>query len=228
MAWLRLRAPLRRRPRPPEHPKAVLRGEDGTRVVIPFAPLDLDHGGLVPRSARADRVGRPPLLGWVGPDNSTLAGTLLIAAQDPQEPVDDVLRGLRHLARSGQRVTLDYGRTEPGWYRLVEFTYTVTGRQHGTNRITRADARFGLEKAADVKVRVGAVSGGAKAPKPKPTPAKGAKGATRRHTVASGETLSGIAQRYYGSPARWREIAAANGVRDPRRLQIGQVLTIPA
>lgn len=45
-------------------------------------------------------------------------------------------------------------------------------------------------------------------------------------TVVRGDTLWDIACRYYGDGTRWGEIAAKNGVADPRRLQIGTVLEI--
>jgi len=51
---------------------------------------------------------------------------------------------------------------------------------------------------------------------------------TKVHTVGHGETLSGIAQRYYSDPALWRPIAVANRMDDPRRLAPGQQLSVPA
>jgi LysM repeat protein len=45
--------------------------------------------------------------------------------------------------------------------------------------------------------------------------------------VRRGDTLASISQALYRSPAYWRELAAANGISDPRRLQPGQVLTAP-
>ncbi len=53
--------------------------------------------------------------------------------------------------------------------------------------------------------------------------------APRLHTVALGETLSGIAQKYYGTAKRWPEIYAANRdiLRDERSLVAGRVLRIP-
>jgi len=48
------------------------------------------------------------------------------------------------------------------------------------------------------------------------------------HTVVAGDTLWALADRYLGSGTRWKEIADKNGVRDPRRLQIGTELKIPA
>lgn len=46
-------------------------------------------------------------------------------------------------------------------------------------------------------------------------------------TVRRGDTLASISQALYRSPAYWRELAAANGIADPRRLRPGQVLIAP-
>ena len=51
--------------------------------------------------------------------------------------------------------------------------------------------------------------------------------AVQTHTVAGGETLSDIANRYYGSAGKWRQIAQANGIADPGSLRVGQQLRIP-
>jgi nucleoid-associated protein YgaU len=46
-------------------------------------------------------------------------------------------------------------------------------------------------------------------------------------TVEKGQTLSGISRQCYGSAARWRDIADANGIDDPRGIRPGQRLRIP-
>ncbi|UCD48543.1 MAG: LysM peptidoglycan-binding domain-containing protein [Phycisphaerales bacterium] len=52
---------------------------------------------------------------------------------------------------------------------------------------------------------------------------------TRFHIVQNGETLSGIAQQYYGSASRWRSIVEANRdtIKDPDRISPGTKLIIP-
>jgi hypothetical protein len=48
------------------------------------------------------------------------------------------------------------------------------------------------------------------------------------HVLAVGETLSAVAAHYYQLPGEWRRIAEANDIEDPRRLETGRVLAIPA
>jgi LysM repeat protein len=47
------------------------------------------------------------------------------------------------------------------------------------------------------------------------------------HVVIQGETLAGIAARFYEDPKMWRPIAIENGIDDPRALATGQSLLIP-
>ena len=51
---------------------------------------------------------------------------------------------------------------------------------------------------------------------------------TRVHVVGEGETASDIAYRAYGDPAKWRPIAIANALEDPRRPPTGAELSVPA
>lgn len=49
----------------------------------------------------------------------------------------------------------------------------------------------------------------------------------RVYVVRKGDTLWRIAQTHLGNPRRWPEIANMNGIRDPRKLQIGTRLRLP-
>jgi len=46
------------------------------------------------------------------------------------------------------------------------------------------------------------------------------------YTVRAGDTLWGIATRFYGDGTRWRTLAEKNGVTDPKKLQVGKVLVL--
>ena len=57
-----------------------------------------------------------------------------------------------------------------------------------------------------------------------------APGNEQTYTVASGDTLSHIAKRFYGKASHWQAIYDANRdqLDDPDRIRPGQVLKIPA
>ena len=47
------------------------------------------------------------------------------------------------------------------------------------------------------------------------------------YTVVKGDTLSGIARRFYGDASLYGKLAAANNIKNPNLIYAGQVLTIP-
>ena len=47
------------------------------------------------------------------------------------------------------------------------------------------------------------------------------------YTVKSGDTLSKIAKRFYGDANHYHQIAAANGIANPDRIDVGQELKLP-
>lgn len=60
-------------------------------------------------------------------------------------------------------------------------------------------------------------------------PAAGNNPYTQTYVVQSGDSLSKIAQRYYGDPALYTKIFEANRdlLKDPNKIQPGQKLRIP-
>ncbi|BAY26637.1 hypothetical protein NIES2100_64530 [Calothrix sp. NIES-2100] len=48
------------------------------------------------------------------------------------------------------------------------------------------------------------------------------------HKVEQGDSFSDIAQAYYGDSNQYKKIIDANGGIDPKLLQVGTILTIPA
>ncbi len=47
------------------------------------------------------------------------------------------------------------------------------------------------------------------------------------HTFIATDSLSGIAQKYYGDLSLWRLIAKRNNIEDIRQIEVGTVLIIP-
>ncbi|MBI1763256.1 MAG: LysM peptidoglycan-binding domain-containing protein [Acidobacteria bacterium] len=48
-----------------------------------------------------------------------------------------------------------------------------------------------------------------------------------KYTVKSGDTLSKIAKRFYGEANHYHQIAAASGIDNPDRIDVGQEVTLP-
>lgn len=51
---------------------------------------------------------------------------------------------------------------------------------------------------------------------------------TKAYTTTDGDTLATIAAKFYEDPAKWRPIALANNIIDPRTVAPGQHIRIPA
>ncbi|HEY8486099.1 MAG TPA: LysM domain-containing protein, partial [Limnochordales bacterium] len=60
-----------------------------------------------------------------------------------------------------------------------------------------------------------------------PAPAQGA-GQDETYSVQPGDTLWALAGRFYGEPSRARWLAEHNGIRDPNRIRVGQVIRLPS
>ena len=60
-----------------------------------------------------------------------------------------------------------------------------------------------------------------------PEPLPPAQPVSRTYTIRKGDTLWSIATREYGSGQKWKTIAQANPSVDPKKLAIGQQITLP-
>ena len=78
-----------------------------------------------------------------------------------------------------------------------------------------------------LQVEKDARSGGGTAPPPQ-NPTTRSDHIARSHVVRDGDTLASLSYQYLGDATRWRVIAHANEIDDPRRLTPGTALTIPA
>jgi LysM repeat protein len=52
-------------------------------------------------------------------------------------------------------------------------------------------------------------------------------GDEQAYTIKPGDNLSTIAKRFYGQASKYNDIAKANGISDPNKIQAGQQLKLP-
>ena len=225
MATVTIARTATKAPTAPKQPRAYLATDHGYKVSLPFAPVETTIGGDADIWETLDRPGRGPLVRRSGDGLRTVAFTAVVSWQDRQTSVEGTLAGLRGIAQAGSRITLGgMSAHERGPWRMTDLTIKVTARQAGTNRITRAEVDISLLFANDVTIipkHTGPATGGHKPTKPKPRPA------TRYYTMRRGDTLSGVALKFYGHASYWPRIATASHIRNTRTIKVGTRLTIP-
>lgn len=207
------------RVQPPPAKRPRLRTEKGIEFEFPYAPRGSSLGGLADPVTVQARPGRKPLTLRDGDNIASLDLGIVLAKLDHQQPVEAYINQLRRIAESGQRVTvLGLSPQERGPWRVDDLTITGELRRQGDNAITRATATLSLVEASDANPKVGPVSGG-----------HGGKGGKRPkfYKVRKGDTLRKIANRFYGDPGVWRQIAKANGIKNPDKLKVGRKLKLP-
>jgi nucleoid-associated protein YgaU len=52
-------------------------------------------------------------------------------------------------------------------------------------------------------------------------------GAEQPYTIKSGDNLSKVSKLFYGTPNKYEQIAQANGISDPNKIQAGQQIKLP-
>lgn len=52
-------------------------------------------------------------------------------------------------------------------------------------------------------------------------------GAEQPYTIKPGDNLSKISKLFYGTPNKYQQIAHANGIADPNKIQAGQQIKVP-
>lgn len=202
------------------HPKAKIRTEKGRTFVLPFAPRGTQLGGWNAPVTVTERPGRKALALVDGPGLETMTITFPLANTDHQHPIEDDLRDLRAVATARQRVTLvNLSPRERGPWRITDVSIGGELRQHGSNLLTRATVTLVLTEASDANPKVGPVSGGHGGNGPGKRP--------KTYVIRKGDTLRKIANRFYGDPSVWRQIAKANGIKHPNNLKPGRKIKLP-
>lgn len=232
-----------RHTRTKKHPRVTIAGYNG-KVTVPLSvtspEADLDN--LAREWFELDRPGRRPILESGGKKLARLVLDALLDADVDDGYAGDVenqLAVILGIARSEEPVVLSYAPletsttlTHTGRWALADLRVRTLRRARMTNKITRARLTLELVELSPVRPIQGPAVGPppAKTPPAKPgtpTPAPTKQTAGRRHIIVRGDTLWHLANTYYGDGNAWARIAQANGIRDPRRLSVGQTVTIP-
>ena len=192
---------------------------------LPLAPRMISYGGMGREWVETERSGTTPLLLPKAQKLETLGFSFMLTSRYSMYAAQSSeITALRSLVTTGERVLVRYGPQEAGLWRITECTVDSELRHPGTNEVTRAVATVSLKKANDAAPSVGPVSGGSKPVTTPPNPAP-----QRTHTVVKGNTLWGLAQKYYGQGVLWPRIFDANRskIKDPHWIYPGQVFVIP-
>jgi nucleoid-associated protein YgaU len=199
------------------HPKAAIRAENGYTHVLRWAPTGAELGGWGVTWSALDRPGRRPIVARTADGLPSLSFEFLLGDPNHQVDIEQPLAELRHLAESGQRITLvNLSPQEAGPWRIDDLRVEATLRQSGTNRFTRATATLSLVAAVDVVTTTGT------APRFKRTSPKKA----YKYKVKKGDTVRSIATKAYGDPYAFPFIVKANKLKTTK-LKTGATLTIP-
>lgn len=199
------------------HPKAAFRAEDGTTVIIRWAPRGADLGGWGVTWSALDRPGRQPIVARNGEGLPSLAFEFLLGDPDHQVDVEAEIAALRRLAAGGQRVTLvNLSPNEAGPWRIDDLKVNASLRQHGTNRITRGTCTVSLVAAVDVNSSATVV----------PRYTRKSPKKAFKYRVKKGDSLKSIAYKYYGDPYAYGYIVKRNKLKTTK-LKTGKTLVIP-
>lgn len=209
-----------------EHRKMVIETEDSkTRFIVPFAPRAVQMGALANNWAQIERPGRQALLQKAGPLLKTQGFSLFLGSRDQQLNIEPQLETLVDIAKSAKRVRVTYGRFESGLWRITGLSWTSELRSRTTNYITRATVEVELTEASDAGKATGPVTGGINNKSGSKSTAD--KPAIRYYTYRKGDTLSKLAVKFYHDASKWKRIADANKIKDPKKIKVGQRLKIP-
>lgn len=144
----------------------------------------------------------------------TRPGTVVASALETQ-PVSDVTPAKTYTVGHGDSL----------WSVAKKNQLTKADLASANNLGTNAVLHVGQKLIIPSKGAQASAPSAASAKAPESAPAEKASADSTRHVVKPGETLGGIARKY---GVKQGEIAVANNITDPRKIQPGQELIIPA
>lgn len=218
---------------PPDRKRVTLKL--GTEVLtLPVTSETVVNSDVSPAWAEVGRPGREPLLRQTAPRLWKVQLQVVFVLPGGMRSVEGGLVTLHRFASDPHPVLVSYSLLESGFWRITDMPIKSTRKHPITNETVRAEVTISLTREPNPPSTVpGRPSSTAAAPTRAATPGVTTKPATKapavtRYAVKSGDTLSKIAARFYGSASLFPLIATANKIKNPNLIKPGQVLTIPA
>ena len=207
-------------------PKLLIRTENSDIVfTAPYSPKQVDYYVTGRRYNEVDRPDRKPITTSPGISLKQISMDLFIGSINFEDSVDTELATLEKLAQSKSRIIVEYDPRTAGIWNITNLDFKSIERQSGTNIITRAEANIEFTEAVGFGTK-GAVASLVQGTSQSTSAASTVKNAPKTYKIKSGDTLSGISTKFYGTPNKWRQIADANNL-DPRTLKVGKQIRIP-
>lgn len=209
--------------------------EDGSTgaIAVPYSPNEVSHSNIGADYGKVNRASRTDALIYLNEQLPVMSFDLLVADKVQRKDQNGnlvtlsamgTITALQQFAKLGTRLKVIYGSLESGTWRITSLQVSSARRDAFNNEITQASVSLEFTRVSDIIIGVGPVTGGVQPP-PQTTPPAGSQ--PRTYTVKKGDTLWAISVKFYGTGSKWTQIADANGIKDPKTLQIGKVLRIP-
>lgn len=184
----------------------------------------------VPNFGQVEREGKQTITRMVSRGLKTLSFSHTVAALDYQASIQDVVTRFTNTTRRGTRVRFTGGSgpfMQPCWWFIKDMSVSVV-QLALNNEPSRVEISWSLEEAVDVTANIIKPKPVVKKPVSK-TPPRPVAAPVRTYKVVPGDTLWGIALRFWRNGARWPEIFNANRnvIKQPNLIFPGQVFRIP-
>jgi nucleoid-associated protein YgaU len=208
--------------------KLRIKNEDsGEQFSVLFNPSEYSIDGAS-KWTEQEKRGQKPELQYTGADRKKLSMELFFDTYEAQTDVREHTVKISNLLVFNKekhrppKVTLSWGKEAPGGA-FAEFPFT------GVLESLKQQFTLFLSDGTPVraKLAVSFIQFTLTKEELKKNEAHSAD-KTKTYRVKQGDTVSGIAGRFYGDPSQWRHIAFANDIDDPAHLETGRILTIPA
>jgi Contractile injection system tube protein/LysM domain len=217
---------------PPKYVHAYLELETKKRIYCWFNPTTFSHSRSSSWSGKARPAQAVPDLAYSGGESEQLNLSLLLQS-DPQmkgRAGADVAKSITTLfSLLNPTVSVpDRDQQRPPWAKFVWGQYVSNESVVVSVSVVR---EYFDPDGAPLRAKVDLVlrqfrPGPNQGPPPSQNPTTRATHERRMHTVSPGDSLQSIAYHHLGDPTRWKEIATANGIDDPLRLEPGLALSI--